>query len=477
MTEKPLRIMMLAGEPSGDRQGAALLSALRAQAAPRPVEAWGIGGHFMEAAGVRLLYNSEPWASIGIAQTLLNIPRLLRVQAEMKRVVQQDPPDALVLIDAGGFNVPIGRATKDSKICPVFYYFPPGSWRRRNSLRPTAYGANKKKQNRKKQKRLSDWADRIVTPYPWSETSLKERGMDAHFVGHPLLDLVKPALSDTEFYERLGLNPHRPIVALLPGSRQGEIRYILPLLIGAAGEISHRIPGVQFVVALASASARTLAEELIRREQQAGGRAARLHVLMAQAGNKLAQIAHHTLTPAVPQMVTNEGLTLGGLPRAASEAPAKNAGKPPGLAPLVMCEGLTWDALSRSDLVLTKAGTATLEAMILKKPMVIVYNGPKTMAVEWFLRKRSLNISHIGMPNILADERLFAELIGEEASPEAIADLSVDLLLEPGRILALKERLADLVQRSLGEPGGVDRAAALLLDLIATSQERKFIAS
>jgi lipid-A-disaccharide synthase len=449
--------MMLAGEPSGDRQGAALLTALRRQIAPRPVEAWGIGGHFMEEAGVRLLYNSEPWASIGIAQTLLNIPRLLQVQAEMKRVVKRDPPDALVLIDAGGFNVPIGRAAKETNACPVFYYFPPGSWRRRASLSP-----NSAEVSPEKQKRLSDWADRIVTPYPWSEVSLKERGMDAHFVGHPLLDLVKPTLSDTEFYERFGLDPHRPIVALLPGSRTGEIRYILPLLIGAASEISHRIPGVQFVVALASPAARALAEDLIRHEQRFGGRAARLQLFMAQAGDKLAQIAHTALPPAVPQMVTNEGLIVS----PADPPPEKAASKPSGLAPLVICEGLTWDALSRCDLVLTKAGTATLEAMILKKPMVIVYNGPKTMAVEWFLRKRSLNISHIGMPNILADERLFAELIGDEASPEAIAALSVDLLLEPGRILALKERLTDLVQQSLGEPGGVARAAALLLDLI-----------
>ncbi len=445
---------MLAGEPSGDRQGAALLTALRALVVPRPVEAFGIGGQFMEGVGVRLLHNSEPWASIGIAQTLLNIPRLLQVQADMKRLVKREAPDALVLIDAGGFNVPIGRAAKESGACPVFYYFPPGSWRRRASLKPLPAGKSQKK-------KLSDWADRVVTPYPWSEISLKERGMDAHFAGHPLLDLVKPSLSDAEFYGRFGLDPHRPIVALLPGSRRGEIRYILPLLVGAAGEISQRIPGVQFVVALASPEARAQAEALIRQEQS-GGRASRLHLLMAQAGDKLAQIAH----PSAPQLVTNEGFVV-----SASEAtPAKTAGKPAALAPLVICEGLTWDTLSRCDLVLTKAGTATLEAMILKKPMVIVYNGPKTMAVEWFLRKRSLNISHIGMPNILADERIFAELIGEEASPEAIADLAVDLLIDPARILALKERLNELVTKSLGEPGGVSRAAALLLDLIETRQ-------
>ncbi len=192
---------------------------------------------------------------------------------------------------------------------------------------------------------------------------------------------------------------------------------------------------------------------------------------MAQAGDKLAQIAQ----PAPPPLITAEGFVVSAAkePPSEKEPPAETTGKPAALAPLVICEGLTWDTLSRSDLVLTKAGTVTLEAMILKKPMVIVYNGPKTMAVEWFLRKRSLNISHIGMPNILADERIFAELIGKEASPEAIADHAVDLLMNPARILALKERLADLVTKSLGEPGGVARAAALLLDLVETSSKRK----
>ncbi len=450
--------MMLAGEPSGDRQGAALLGALRALAAPRPVEAFGIGGQFMAAAGVRLLYNSEPWASIGIAQTLFNIPRLLQVQAEMKRVARRERPDALVLIDAGGFNIPIGRAAKLEKICPVFYYFPPGSWRRRAAQKPGGPAKNAQK--------LSDWADRVVTPFPWSETTLKERGMDAHFVGHPLLDLVQPKLTDTEFYDQFGLDPHRPIVALLPGSRTGEIRHILPRLVGAAGRISQRIPGMQFVVALASPRSRALAEEVIRAEQKSGGQASGLQPFLAHAGETLTQIAHSALPSALPQLVTNEGFVVG------SEKPTpRSAAKSFNLAPLVLCEGHTWDVLSRCDLVLTKAGTATLEAMILRKPMVIVYNGPKTMAVEWFLRKRSLKIAHIGMPNILANERVFTELIGEDASAEAIADLSVDLLIEPSRILALKERLADLVPKSLGEPGGVNRAAALLLDLIETRQQ------
>ena len=468
MDQAPLRIMMLAGEPSGDRQGAALLGALRAQAAPRPVEAFGIGGQFMEAAGVHLLYNSEPWASIGIAQTLLNIPRLLQVQAEMKRVALRERPDALVLIDSGGFNVPVGRFAKQHKVCPVFYYFPPGSWRRAARKAEAAPKNARKPSGRKRgDRKLSDWADRVVTPFPWSETTLKGRGMDAHFVGHPLLDLVQPNLTDDAFYAQFGLDPHRPIVALLPGSRTGEIRHILPRLVGAAGRISPRLPGVEFGVALASPRARALAEEVIRAEQKGGGQASALQPFLASAGETLTQMAHSALPPASPQLVTNEGFVVSG----AEEPPARSAVRHFNLAPLVLCEGHTWDVLSRCDLVLTKAGTATLEAMILRKPMIIVYNGPRTMAVEWFLRKRSLNIAHIGMPNILADERVFAELIGQDASAEAIADFSVDLLIEPARILALKERLADLVPKNLGEPGGVNRAAALLLDLIDQKQQ------
>lgn len=415
MSEKPLRIAFVAGEPSGDRQGAALMTALRGLAAPREVEAWGIGGHHMASAGVRITRDSGPWASIGIAEVLGKLPLLLWVRGEFKRALKRDPPDVLVVIDSGGFNVPLAHWAKQNKICPVFYYFPPGSWRR---------GA--KVQTGKRN--LAEAADTIVTPFPWSEETLRAGGANAHFLGHPLLDLVKPTLADDEFYTRFGLDPHRPVVALLPGSRRQEIHHILPPLLGGADEIRRRLPGVQYVVALASEDVRPMTEALIRREQREGGRVARLQLLTAQAGNTPASLA---------------------LP-----------------APLVICTGLTWDVLARCDLVLTKSGTATLEAMILKKPMVIVYHGSKLMAVEWKLRRRQLNLAHIGLPNILAEERIFAELMGEETTPEAIADLSMAFLLDPSRSLALKEKLGEMVSANLGEPGGVRRAAEKLLDLI-----------
>ncbi len=247
---------------------------------------------------------------------------------------------------------------------------------------------------------------------------LRQTGTKASFVGHPLLDLVKPSLTAGEFCSQYGLDPHRPLVALLPGSRKMEIEHILPALIGAAGEITRRIPGVQFALALAEGAPRAQVEETIRREQSQGGRAARVQLLMHQAGDKLAALAQSALTP--PILATSEGITV----RAHlefEETPANQEKAP--LAPLVICEGLTYDVLACSDLVITKSGTSTLEAAILQKPMIIVYRGSGIMAWEWKLRKPRAGVVHIGMPNILAQERLFPELIQDEATPEAIADL------------------------------------------------------
>ena len=457
MEPKPLQIALMACEPSADRQGAALLEALRARVAPRPVKAWGIGGSHLRAAGMTLLYDSDPWATLGLAVALAHIPYGLWVRETIKRAISADPPDALVLIDAGFFNVPLGRWAKERRVCPVFYHFPPGSWR-------------KSPRKRRGSGQLAQVADRIVTPFPWSETLLRQDGVDAHFVGHPLLDIVRPTTEADDFYARYGLDPHRPLIALLPGSRRMEIEHILPALVGAAGEIARRIPGVQFALALAPSAPRDLTEALIRREQRPGGRGDRLQLLMHQAGSRLAQIAqsklNQTLAPPVRRLATSEGLTLPAPPEPDEMPPAPERPVPTH-APLVIVEDLTYDVMARSDLVITKSGTSTLEAAILQKPMIIVYRVPPVMALEARLRWRQLQITHIGMPNLLAGERVFPELLQDEANPDAIAEVAVGMLLQPERLLRLKERLGDLVRTNLGEPGGVQRAADLLYNLIA----------
>ncbi len=175
---------------------------------------------------------------------------------------------------------------------------------------------------------------------------------------------------------------------------------------------------------------------------------------MHQAGDKLAQIAHSALTPPLPQLATNEGLTLPA-PPADERRRASLSERRAALRPLVICEGLTWDVLARCDLVITKSGTATLEAMILQKPMVIVYRGSALMALEWRLRRRSLNIAHIGLPNILAGERLFAGTDSGRSDAGSHCGSGCGNAASAGAYSELKERLADLVRDNLGEPGGV----------------------
>jgi lipid-A-disaccharide synthase len=141
-------------------------------------------------------------------------------------------------------------------------------------------------------------------------------------------------------------------------------------------------------------------------------------------------------------------------------------GKRSPMVPLVICDGLTYDVIARSDLVITKSGTATLESMILQRSMIIIYKGPWLMNLEWKLRKKSLNIPHAGMPNLMAAERIFPELLGDDATPEAISELAVDMLLQPERLMHLKERMNGLVTQYLGEPGATMRAAKLLAELL-----------
>jgi lipid-A-disaccharide synthase len=183
----PLQIALVACEPSADRQGAELLKALRERLAPQAVEAWGIGGSHLRAAGMEICYDSDPWATIGIMAALTHIPYGLRVRANLKRRLASHPPDILILIDAGAFNMPVGRWAKEKRLCPIFYYFPSGSWRNKPH---------------KGHQRMATVADTVVTPFPWSETLLRDAGVDAHFIGHPLLDLVHPTVSSADFYEQ-----------------------------------------------------------------------------------------------------------------------------------------------------------------------------------------------------------------------------------------------------------------------------------
>ena len=213
------QLAIIAGESSGDASGAALATALKCQ---RPdLDIWGAGGPRMKAAGVDLVADLSSFGAIGIIESLKVVPRLLWKYHRLKREILTRHPDVLIPIDFGAFNLRLISAINKDAGIKVAYYFPPGSWRR-ELKDPT---------------RLCQSADVVITPFPWSAELLTQAGIDARFVGHPLLDMVRSEQAASK-------SRNISAIGILPGSRRHEICSILPealkacsLIASACGEI------------------------------------------------------------------------------------------------------------------------------------------------------------------------------------------------------------------------------------------------
>lgn len=341
----------------------------------------------MAKAGVQLLYDSSQWGAVGVVEALRVAPALWLAQQKLKHRLAQEPPELLVLVDFGAFNVPLAKWAKERGM-KVFYYFPPGSWRRYLPRRND----------------LPSCTDCIVTPFPWSAELLRQAGANAHFVGHPLLDRVKPSLNEKEFCERLHLNPECLRIGLLPGSRRQEVRSLLPILRRAAEMLAEQEQGVQFVLALAP----SVQDEEVQR---------------VFAGC------------TVPWRIARER---------------------------------TYDVMAYSHLLWCCSGTATLEAAILGTPMIILYRGSWLMELEYHIRKRSLNLTFIGLPNLIAQRSVCPELLQHSATPQNIVAHSLNLLPGTEGYRLQREALQE-VKSVLGAPGATERAAQMLLECLEVS--------
>lgn len=381
-------VAIVAGEASGDASGAALALELR-NLCPE-IEIWGAGGHGMRDAGVRIVADFSWAGAIGIVESLRLVPRLLGEQKRLKRELVARRPDVFVPIDFGAFNVPLGKFARSEGIKTV-YYFPPGSWRRRA----------------KDSSNLVAASDKIITPFPWSETNLRDQGADAQFYGHPMLDRVAAKMTESDYRGVLGVSGDAPLVGFLPGSRTHEIDNIMPVMIGAAEMIANVIPNAgPFVIGAGSERAAERIGRVMRR---------------AKAPNGMFRVVRE----------------------------------------------MTYEVMAHSDLVVTCSGTATLESMILGTPMVIVYRGSKLMKLEYLFRKSILE-DFIGMPNIIAGRSICPELLAEQASREGIAKTAISLLSDHAALSQMKEDLRSSL-RVLGEPGATRSAAQAVLRAISPS--------
>ncbi|MXY25277.1 MAG: lipid-A-disaccharide synthase [Acidobacteria bacterium] len=239
--------------------------------------------------------------------------------------------------------------------------------------------------------------DRVLVIFPFETEIYRQADIPVEFVGHPLLEVTTPSVAREPFLRELGLDPAAPTVALLPGSRPNELRAILPDVAHAARRIRERVPGAQFVVARA------------------------------------------------PQLDEDLFAPIGPLVSA-------------GVAAVV--EGRTDDALAASDAVVTASGTATVQAAIHQKPMVIVY---RLSAITFCIVKAFSHVPNAGMVNLIAGRQVVPELLQDAFTPDAVADEVVRFLTDTELAVRTRAALADVRDR-LGSPGASRRAAARILE-------------
>ena len=274
------RILLSAGETSGDMHGAALARELR-QRWP-DAELYGFGGDRMKAEGVELRAHTDQLAVMGFAEVLRHLPFFLRLLRETQEELRARPPDLVIPIDYPGFNLRLARYAKAMHI-PVLYYIAPQVW---------AW-------HRSRMKELAANTDHLAVVLPFEERLFREAGATVTFVGHPLLDLPASSKTREDFCAQHGLDAARPILALLPGSRQQEVRSHARLFADAALRVQQRLPAVQPVIAQAPGiDAETYGEQRWPMVRDSGGLLQFADAALTKSGTSTLQCAL-SLTPMV----------------------------------------------------------------------------------------------------------------------------------------------------------------------------------
>ena len=450
-----MNIAIFSGEISGDMIGGALAEELKRLSPETTL--WGIGSGAMQAAGVELVADSSTWGAVSIVSSLIKGPGvLMKMVPALKKEIVKRRPDVVVLIDFGFFNVRAAKFCKERGI-KVVYYFPPGSWRREGDR-----GGN-----------LAAITDVLAVPFPWAVERYNRLGCNAVYVGHPIVERVKPEMTREEFAGHFGMLPERPIIGLLPGSRQHEVKHLMPTLINAARLIYREVKDAQFVIGVAPSISLEMMRGYLNEDIAVRDRLGDIwHEFVVDTGKKVlkpvVERAKELTHPVEHQLASVTGTLHSDLAwkeRLQAQAESMKKNQEAGLPPLALAKGLTYDVMAHSSVLLTCSGTATLEATLFETPMVILYRGSKLMEIEYHLRGMKKKLTHIGLPNILAGKRIVPELIQHDATPETICKHAVEMLQDIEVRARVKHDLST-VRESLGGEGASEKTAKLVLSLI-----------
>ena len=300
-----MKIMFSVGEASGDMHGASVANALKLL--QPDIELFGMGSKAMRSAGVRVDYDIAGQGIMGLVEVVKNLGKLFELRDNLAALMDKERPDALVVIDYPDFNMRLAKIAK-SKGIPVVSYISPSAWAWRRS----------------RAKGVAETVDKVAAIFPFEAEIYSEAGADVTFVGHPLLDIVKPAMSKDEACRYFQADPTRSVILLMPGSRQQEIAKLLPVMLEACQLIIKQMPDCQFYLPIASTISQEILQNIIDSYQ-------------------------------VPVTLTTE---------------------------------YTYDLMGLASIAIAASGTATLETSIMGAPTVILYKmAPLTYFLGKFLVK------------------------------------------------------------------------------------------
>jgi lipid-A-disaccharide synthase len=338
---RPLRIALVAGEASGDILGAGLMRALKVR--HPSVEFIGVGGPLMQAEGMVSYFPMERLAVMGLVEVLGRLKELLAKRKQLVQTLIGEKPDVFIGIDAPDFTLNIELKLRRAGIKTVHYVSPSvWAWRQKRVLK------------------IREGCDLMLTLLPFEARFYEEQGVPVRFVGHPLADTIPLESDRAAARAELGL-AGGPLVALMPGSRGGEVGRLGGLFFDAAERLMALRPGIRFVLPCASPERRVQIEQLLQGRD----------------------------------------------------------------VPVLLLDGGSHLALAACDAVLIASGTATLEALLYKRPMVVAY---RLAPITFWILKRLVKSPYVSLPNLLAQRLLVPELLQDAATAETLAQTLLPLL-------------------------------------------------
>lgn len=376
---KKKKILIVAGEASGDLHGSQLVSNLL-NLQPE-LEIYAVGSELMRQAGAKVLIDSSTLAVVGITEVFGQLSNILKAYRALKKFIKEKDLSLLILIDFPDFNLRLAKIAHRAKL-PILYYISPQVWAWRKG----------------RVQKIARLVTKMAVILPFEVELYKQAGLEAEFVGHPLLDTINHGQNNSP-EERAIIEKGYPLIALLPGSRLKEVKSLLPPMLEAAKIIWQKKSTAKFILPIAPSISRGEIEKILPTSSE---------------------------------------------------------------VPLVLTENQAYRALATADLIIVASGTATLEAAIFQKPMIIVY---QVSFLSYIIGKALIKVKWIGLVNIIAEKKIVPELLQENVRGDLIAMEALKILDNENYRKEMLRNLA-VVKERLGTRGAARRVAQMALQMV-----------